>query len=94
MDASGSEAGCDKAIATMLKLNSELHLRGSAEQEIKMRNMSKLVKVAIESLLMLGFVMSGSIPGGSRDKDETIDATAFGTGTQLGQNIGVTLNIY
>jgi hypothetical protein len=43
---------------------------------------------------MLGFVMSGSIPGFSRDKDETIDATAFGTGTQLGQNIGVTLNIY
>ena len=59
-----------------------------------MRNMSKLLKVAIESLLVLGFVMSGSIPGFSRDKDETIDATAFGTGTQLGQNIGVTLNIY
>ena len=59
-----------------------------------MRNMSKLLKVAIESLLVLGFVMSGGIPGFSRDKDETIDATAFGTGTQLGQNIGVTLNIY
>jgi hypothetical protein len=43
---------------------------------------------------MLGFVMSGSIAAFSRDKDETIDATAFGTGTQLGQNIGVTLNIY
>jgi hypothetical protein len=59
----------------------------------QMRNRSKLLKVAIESLLVLGFVMSGSIPGFSRDKDETIDATAFGTGTQLGQNIGVTLNI-
>jgi hypothetical protein len=59
-----------------------------------MRNMSKLLKVAIESLLVLGVVMSGSLPGFSRDKDETIDATAFGTGTQLGQNIGVTLNIY
>jgi hypothetical protein len=43
---------------------------------------------------MLAFVMSGSVPGFSRDKDETTDATAFGTGTQLGQNIGVTLNIY
>ena len=50
MDASGSEAGCNKAIATMLKLNSEVHLCGSAEKQIKMRNMSKLVKVAIESL--------------------------------------------
>jgi hypothetical protein len=78
----------------MLKLNSKLHLCGSAEKEIKMRNMSKLVKVAIESLLMLGFVMSGSVPGFSRDKDETIDDTTFGTGTQLGQNVGVTLNIY
>ena len=58
-----------------------------------MRNMSKLLKVAIESLLVLGVVMSGSLPGFSRDKDETIDATAFGTGTQLGQNVGVTLNI-
>jgi hypothetical protein len=38
--------------------------------------------------------MSGSFPGFSRDKDETIDATGFGTGTQLGRNIGVTLNIY
>jgi hypothetical protein len=51
MDASGSEAGCKKAVTTMLKLNSELHLYGSAEKEIKMRNMSKLLKVAIESCL-------------------------------------------
>jgi hypothetical protein len=45
-------------------------------------------------LLVLGFVISGSVPGSARDKNETIDATAFGTGTQLGANIGVTLNIY
>jgi hypothetical protein len=77
-----------------VKLNSKLHFCKRTEKEIKMRNMSKLLKVAIESLLVLGFVMSGSIPGFSRDKDETIDATAFGTGTQLGRNIGVTLNIY
>ena len=55
---------------------------------------TKLLKITFESLLVLGFVVSGSIPGFARDKDETIDATAFGTGTQLGQNIGVTLNIY
>jgi hypothetical protein len=33
-------------------------------------------------------------PGFARDKNETIDATAWGTGTQLGRNIGVTLIIY
>jgi hypothetical protein len=33
-------------------------------------------------------------PGFARDKYETIDAQAYGTGSQLGQNIGVTLNIY
>ena len=59
-----------------------------------MRKNSKLLRVAIESLLVLSFVISGSIPGSARDKNETIDATAFGTGTQLGANIGVTLNIY
>src|SRR5580693_9137905 len=55
---------------------------------------STFLRVAIESLLVLSFVISGSIPGTARDKNETIDATAFGTGTQLGQTIGVTLNIY
>jgi hypothetical protein len=40
----------------------KISLCGRTEKEIKMRNMSKLLKVAIESLLVLGFVMSGSIP--------------------------------
>ena len=35
-----------------------------------------------------------SIPGMARDKYETIDATAWGTSTQLGQNIGITVEIY
>jgi hypothetical protein len=38
--------------------------------------------------------MAISLPGIAREKSETIEATAFGTGTQLGANIGVTLNIY
>jgi hypothetical protein len=59
-----------------------------------MQKISKLSKVAFESLLVLGLMAIGSLPGFSRDKNETIDATAFGTGTQMGQNIGVTLNIY
>jgi hypothetical protein len=49
--------------------------------------------VAIGAVVMT-VMLVGSRPAFSRDKYETIDATAFGTGTQLGQNIGVTLNIY
>ena len=38
--------------------------------------------------------MVAAHPGLARDKYETIEAQAFGTGTQMGENIGVTLNIY
>jgi len=51
-------------------------------------------KLLFSVLLLTGLLMLGSVPGFSRDKNETIDATAFGTGTQLGKNIGVTLIIY
>jgi hypothetical protein len=51
-------------------------------------------RVALKGLLLAGVLTAGTIPGLARDKYETIDAQAFGTGTQLGQNIGVTLNIY
>jgi hypothetical protein len=46
------------------------------------------------AVLLLGVLIAGSHPGFARDKYETLEATAFGTGTQLGANIGVTLNIY
>ena len=59
-----------------------------------MRKKSKLLKVATESLLVLALVMSGSVSSFTRDKNETIDATAFGTGTQMGQNVSVQLIIY
>jgi hypothetical protein len=55
---------------------------------------SKLVRIAVPSLLVLGLMMIGSIPGFSRDKYESIDCTAWGTSTQLGHNIGITLTIY
>ncbi len=55
---------------------------------------SKLIRIAIPSLLVLGLMMIGSTPGFSRDKYETIDCTAWGTSTQLGHNIGITLTIY
>lgn len=45
------------------------------------------------SLLVVG-LLTIVAPVSARDKYETIDAQAFGTGTQMGQNIGITLNIY
>jgi hypothetical protein len=45
------------------------------------------------SIVLLTLAVAGR-PGFARDKYETIDAQAYGTGSQLGQNIGVTLNIY
>src|SRR5277367_3447193 len=55
---------------------------------------SKMSRIIAKSLLVFGIVMLAAHPGFARDKYETIEAQAFGTGTQLGQNIGVTLNIY
>jgi len=48
------------------------------------------------STLMAGATLFAllAVPGFARDKNETIDATAWGTGTQLGKNIGITLVIY
>lgn len=59
-----------------------------------MGKMSKLASIVTSPILMVGLLMGGSIASFSKDKYETIDATAFGTGDQLGQTIGVTLNIY
>ena len=49
---------------------------------------------------LLAVVLSGcalmtlAMPMLARDKNETFDATAFGTGTQMGKNFGVTLRVY
>lgn len=59
-----------------------------------MRMKSNLGRIAIPSLLVLGLMIIGSLPGFSRDKYESIDCTAWGTSTQLGHNIGITLTIY
>ena len=52
------------------------------------------LKYSILSAVVLGIVVTAGTTASARDKYETIDAQAFGTGTQMGQNIGVTLNIY
>lgn len=59
-----------------------------------MRTKSSLRKVALVSALLVALLALGSIPGLARDKYETIDATAWGTSTQLGRNIGITITIY
>jgi hypothetical protein len=55
---------------------------------------SKIFRTASKSLVVVGIALLAAHPGLARDKYETIEAQAFATGTQLGQNIGVTLNIY
>jgi hypothetical protein len=56
---------------------------------------SKFCTKAITALVVtLGMLLAATATASARDKYETIDAQAFGTGTQLGANIGVTLNIY
>jgi hypothetical protein len=51
-------------------------------------------KIAIRSLAFASALLIGILPGFARDKYETIEAQAFGTGSQMGQNIGVTVIIY
>jgi hypothetical protein len=55
---------------------------------------SKISRMIAKSLVIVGIAILATHPGFAREKSETIEAQAFGTGTQMGQNIGVTLNIY
>lgn len=55
---------------------------------------SRITRLTIKTLIVAGIALLAIQSGSARDKYETIEAQAFGTGTQLGQNIGVTLNIY
>jgi hypothetical protein len=54
----------------------------------------KIWKLTVGSLLAIALLTAGMVPTFPRDKYETIDASAFGTESQMGQIIGVTLNIY
>jgi hypothetical protein len=59
-----------------------------------MRTKSTLGRIIIPGLLMLGLITIGSVLGFAREKNETIDATAMGTSTQMGRVIGITVIIY
>jgi hypothetical protein len=60
----------------------------------KMHEQLKLAKAVIGAGLLGGMFMVSTLPAFAGTKTETIEAQAMGTGTQLGANIGVTLNIY
>src|SRR5271155_6083421 len=55
---------------------------------------SRVQRFAISGLLLVGLLTVGISSAFSREKNETIEASAMGTGTQMGADIGVTLNIY
>ena len=57
-------------------------------------NSTATLKCTLLGAIALAILATTGGTAAARDKYETIDAQAFGTGTQLGQNIGVTLNIY
>ena len=60
-----------------------------------MLNNSKILGFASRISLLIGLLMIAIVPGfGQRETSETIDATAFGTSTQLGRNFGVKVIIY
>jgi hypothetical protein len=51
----------------------------------------KASKIVVACLVVMAMTC---VPGFTREKYETIDATAYGTSTQLGRNVGVTVIIY
>jgi hypothetical protein len=54
-----------------------------------MRTSLKLLNFANGISLLIGLLMIATVPGfGQRGSTETIDATAFGTSTQMGRNLG------
>jgi hypothetical protein len=62
-----------------------------------MRNIKTLkpYQVAFHGWMLAGLLILASTLAFSRGpKSETIEASAFGTGTQMGQEIGITLDIY
>ncbi len=56
---------------------------------------TRLYKWVLSSLLLTGLIAVAVFPAlSARVKDETIEASAMGTGTQMGQVIGISVEIY
>jgi hypothetical protein len=54
----------------------------------------RISRVAVMATVVVGLILAGTSPAFSREKYETLEAQAWGTGTQMGASIGITLNIY
>ncbi len=59
-----------------------------------MRRKSNIRKAVLSVVILASLMVLSAVPGFSREKNETIDATAWGTSTQLGKNVGITIIIY
>jgi hypothetical protein len=66
------------------------------ERQGRTRMYRNIWRIPATRLIAIGVLLLPVVSGWSADrvKSETIDASAMGTGTQLGQVIGITLNIY
>jgi hypothetical protein len=58
-----------------------------------MNTVARSHKLALYGLVVAGLLVVGSTLGLSANKPETIEASAMGTGTQMGEHINITLNI-
>ena len=59
-----------------------------------MRTKSVLTRTALAVTLLSSMLLGLGAKGFARDKNEVIDATAWGTSTQMGRHFGVTITIY
>jgi hypothetical protein len=59
-----------------------------------MTKAAKFLLLAAKGALVVVLLSIAASVGLAREKYETIDAQAFGTGTQMGQNIGIKVMIY
>ena len=66
----------------------------TARLERNMTRAAKLLLLTVMGVLLVVLLSIAASSGFARDKYETIQAQAYGTSTQLGQNIGITVTIY
>ncbi len=59
-----------------------------------MTRAAKLLLLTAKGVLVVVLLSIATSSGFARDKYETIEAQAFGTGTQMGQNIGIRVMIF
>ena len=59
-----------------------------------MTRAAKLLLLAAKGVLVIVLLSIATSSGFARDKYETIEAQAYGTGTQMGQNIGIKVMIF